>query len=489
MIEAPFGWMVQGDPSAALYFDQRPGMPGYGRNPRRSLNKTGGTAGADYPNALVPQGTLEWTNITMPPPTGDTVFDTPILWDPICFITNLGVGMDRIDASDARHLQLSGRLKSGENLMVITRDSASSTRAGAALSTCTDPSFAVGENIGPLTVMTAQSLLGANFTPSNKGGSGNLEGTVINHRLGIGYTLPERGVTANWLTMGRAEILAVRNDLIGGGVYSRPTLSKVLDPGVDAYIIGKYGVASTVGDPLAEPPSLGGTLSGNPPMRNPQAAAFVNQITSTLDAFAGFIPPPPFTPPGHWLIAAGNITANMRIDTMANWPYFNDPCMVVANPKFNPSAHAYVLASAHPLNNPAYSAFGSATLNGRVPTRTVGVTYTDGVINGTNYRSQGGVNVAYGAALTSRNRICGDFNGDAQRNWDDSMEMLRAWRQRNGGPFWVAPNGTGAIAGTPGADAIIDVLGDYNGDGNFNLADIRYWCDGLGVNPGSRAGP
>jgi hypothetical protein len=47
--------------------------------------------------------------------------------------------------------------------------------------------------------------------------------------------------------------------------------------------------------------------------------------------------------------------------------------------------------------------------------------------------------------------------------------MMAAWRQRHAaGPIWAA-----------GSNAIIEMLGDFNGDGNYDAADLRYWADGL----------
>ncbi len=50
--------------------------------------------------------------------------------------------------------------------------------------------------------------------------------------------------------------------------------------------------------------------------------------------------------------------------------------------------------------------------------------------------------------------------------------MMKAYHARNGGPAWQ-----------PGTPAVIEILGDFNGDGNFDAADIRYWADGLAIDP------
>jgi hypothetical protein len=58
--------------------------------------------------------------------------------------------------------------------------------------------------------------------------------------------------------------------------------------------------------------------------------------------------------------------------------------------------------------------------------------------------------------------------------------MVAAYRQRAGGPAWVAPDGVfGAGAGN---GACIEILGDADGNGSFTIADVRYWADGLATN-------
>jgi hypothetical protein len=111
----------------------------------------------------------------------------------------------------------------------------------------------------------------------------------------------------------------------------------------------------------------------------------------------------------------------------------------------------------------------------------VGHVYTDGVPGGQYYIDQNGARVDYGTNLTSRNRIAGDFNGDGVRNADDIPGMIAAWRERNGGPNWNPPSGTGPIAGAPGSDLVFEIVGDFNADGNFDAKDVRYFADGLAI--------
>src|SRR5690606_9159528 len=143
---------------------------------------------------------------------------------------------EQLEMSDVRHVFATGRLMSGENLVAVTRDSGSGTRNAFNNSIGLDPSWGVGDNMGPFSAFADWDRLGPDFVPSSKGGSGRVEATVTNHRLSVGYTGAERGVNSGWLTGGRIEIIAVRNDIASGppawGVateFSRPTIENVLD--------------------------------------------------------------------------------------------------------------------------------------------------------------------------------------------------------------------------------------------------------------------
>ncbi len=482
-VDVPSTWAVQaigGTPG----FDRTPTVLGYGTNPKLSLNKNGTVT--TFNHLLANLGTA---NLNTGSPTNDTIFDTTIAFAPIAPMTNLGTGMTQIDQSDLRHLFGTGRLKSGQNMMAVTRDSGSGTRNGFNNSIGLDPSWGVGENIGVLSNPANEHLLGPSFLPSNKAGSSVLEATVRWHRLAIGYTGAERAVNSTLVTGGRMEILAVRFDLIGGTEYIRPRIDTNAIPVIDevfdnsdanSYLIGGPAIFAHFGDPKAAPAAQGGTGSTNPPMRNVQAAAYLNNVAQSVAAFVA-VPGGSNTlfTPGEFLATQFLlVAATDRIQAP------NQPTTWIPNPALN-QALQDASRNISVFKNAVFQSFGTVTLNGQVPTREVGTVYSDGVPGGANYINQAGAAIAYGGNLTSRNRICGDFNGDGLRNLNDAEQMLRAYRQRNGGPAWVAPAGTGPIAGAPGTDAIIEVLGDFNGDGNFNAADVRYWGDGLAIDPGT----
>ena len=456
-LDVPVPWFVtvastMGSPANP---EALPGQAGYGDNPRLAVNPDG--TDTSRGNKLRGLGALN-SNEAMP--DANTVFSTSITLVPVGAMVNYGVGMSEILMSDLRALQATGRLTTGENLMAITRDSGSGTRNAFQSTICLDSSWGVGENIGEQTNSSANDRLGPNFQPSNKGGSSRMEATVLNHRLAIGHTAAARGLS-RFLAADSAEFLAVTADLKGGTVAARPEITALLDGGVDGYNIIGPAVFATIGDPRS-------AITGNPAMPNPAAADYMNNIIDSLAAFKG--------DPGNTEneFSPGEFLAIRELSSAAPAfvPGLVDFCTPVVNPNFIQDVADFAAGN---------SSFGDAQYvnftpgAGIAPFRTTGVTYSDGVANGINFVNQNGANVAYGAALTSRNGVAGDFNNDGARDWNDAVELVGAWTDRNGGAAWQ-----------PGTDAVIEILGDFTGDGNFDAEDVRYWADGLAVDPSTR---
>lgn len=494
-LDVPVRWAVrQGEgvvAELAADFNALPGVFGYGSNPRVSLNKDGTIAidsqGAPQTNKLEslfsePLSTIAGADVFLNTDTKNpdnlTIFDTLIAVTPVSAMVNFGVGMQEIKMSDLRHLSATGRRINGENLMKINRDIGSGTRNAFMNGILLDPSWGVGENIGPRTVSSSNDLLGPNFQPSNKGGSSRVEATVRNHRLAIGHTGAERGVNSGWLVQGQAELLAVQSDLKGGTVFARPTTENILNNDENGYTINGPAVVAAIGDPRSAPANLGGWgwdpsevgMNPNPimPMRNPQAAAYLNNITRSVREVknAPGSDPTVFSP--------GEFLATQFVLTAATTYNPDPPAAITPNDGLNPFLQNFTLTDPNNVfNNPVYATFNT-TSAGRVPTRTVlsgGATYGDGVVNGTSYVDQAGATVAYGGTLSARNKIAGDFNNDGARTTADVNGMLAAWNHRLGdGTPWQ-----------PGTNAVIDILGDFDGDGAFTAHDIRYWADGLAI--------
>ena len=505
-------------------WDARPADLGYGTNPVEMITKTGGVPSGSpliRTNKLAELGNR---NLNLSSPNANTIYDTPLLYAVIAPVTNFGTGLTQITISQLQHLYGTGRMSSGENLVAITRDSGSGTRNAFQNCIGQDPSWGRGENIGPLSASSSQNNLGSAHIPGNKGSNGNVEATTRNVRLGIGYIGAERGTTGSgsgsWLVRdgtgnSALEILAVKNDIYGGTVFARPTLSNILANSANTWVIGGQAVLATIGDPKANGAAAGGTgwvgafdpfidtngngtyelgepftdlngngvrnatnaeaglINNNPPMANPFAAKYMNNVFRSIAAFNS-VPADidNFGMPGEFaaarflsLAALNNLHSEQNYTTL------------VTNPNFNQSVQNYIVSSG--TNVYANSVFASPNTagTGKVPTRNTGTVYTDGVANGNNYINQAGSIVSYGSNLNARNKIAADFNGDGTRSASDAAGMIAAWRQRNGGPAWTAPDG---IFGTgAGQNAVIEILGDFDGDGNFNKADIRYWADGL----------
>ena len=463
-LDVPVSWAVQaGDVNDAQPL-ANPTASGYGKNPRIAV-------GADGTELTTANSLAELmiTNTNTGSPDAFTIYDTPISWATVAYMTNLGTGLRETTITDLQHLFATGRRINGENLMAITRDSGSGTRNAANNGILLDPSWGVGENIGDRITVSSGDLLGANFQPSNKGGSSRMEATVFNHRLAVGYSGAERGINNGWLPA-RAEILAIQDDVrTVGGDFVRPTTSALLnnsDPATAYRVIGP-AVFATIGDPRNENSFGGEAGNTNPAMRNPAAAAYMNNITRSIEAFKS-VPggdPTLFTPAE---FLAQEFILPTALDSV---PVLTDPQTFIANTNLNQALQNYTAANSV-YNNSAYASFSNSS-NGRVPTRTTGVVYTDGVANGGSYRTQAGATLAYGTALNTRNKIAGDFDGNGARDLSDAPAMIAAWNDRNGGAAWA-----------PGSDACIEILGDFNGDGNFDAADVRYFADGLAIDTG-----
>ncbi|MFI4897410.1 MAG: GC-type dockerin domain-anchored protein, partial [Phycisphaerales bacterium JB059] len=388
------------------------------------------------------------------------------------------------------------------NLMKITRDSGSGTRNAFMNGISLDPSWGVGENIGVRTTSSANDRLGPDFQPSNKGGSSRVEGTAKNHRLAVGHTGAERGVSSGWIINDELDVLGIISDLKGGVVAARPTETSTNDGGPNGYNVAGTGGITLRGDYRALPAALGGwgwdpseagpvPSSFGPPPQNQQAGAYFNNIRRSVAAFVD-VPGDDenFFMPGERLATQLLLTASPDFVSEVNPSSPNQPIPLVSNPDLNLNVQDFSLNDpGNFLANSAYDAFDHAA-NGLVPTRTTGVVYSDGVSGGSNYIDQAGNPVVYGTPLLRRNRIAYDFNGDGLRTEADAMDMLRAFQERDGGAAWVAPAGSGALLDTdgdgmpdgisaPGADAVIEILGDGDGDGSFTAADVRYWADGL----------
>ncbi|MEM1329777.1 MAG: GC-type dockerin domain-anchored protein [Planctomycetota bacterium] len=480
--DVPAEWFAEVSGGAADW-KRTPGQAGYGLNPNTSAGIDGDPANGGQDNSLIDFGAL---------PAG-LVVNSSTAFTPVAMITNLGTGIEQLTVTEIQHGLLAGRLPTGENIVFHTRDTGSGTHNAFVSSMGIDPSWATGERVGVRTSSSTNDRLGPDYVPGNAGGSSRMEDRTENNRLSVGYTGGERG-GSDWLVSGKLEVVAIQFDQQGGTQYVRPHIDNVLDNDTpNSFRSGGPAVLVTLGDP--DQGVTGSNPAGTNDMENQEAATYINNIVESLVAFNGnpTSPSNAFTP--------GELLAVLFVPPQAllYQQDLNDPNNWVPNANTSNLLRVVVRA----VNRLADDGFldgnyGYYTVNrdtgllggsvnaGRVPDRAAGIEFSDGNLTagrGDDYITQGGtvISDATSAAVPMRNRISGDFDGNGLRNIGDTAEMIAAWRDRNGGPAWIAPNGTGSIAGEPGTDAVIELLGDFNGDGSFTAEDVRYFADGLAI--------
>jgi hypothetical protein len=466
-MDVPTTWFVYNGTNSDATWNKKPTQTGYGRNPQKSWSGT-------QSNQLKTLGNLN-TNVTSP--DANTVFDTEIAWVPIAIIQNQGVGTGdgNFAATDLQYLFVTGRMPNGENLVAATRDSGSGTRNGAMNTMGVDPSFGRGDNAGSKLDTendnVATSKLGKHHQVNNLGGAGIMETAVQYSRLGVGYTGLCGASRANQDARGGLyEISSVK--MIGGNNYIRPNINNILDnsdPNT-GYRIGGNETFVTVGnwDPCAIYK-----------MSNPSAAAYIRNITASIN---DFVNSPGmdrnYNMPGEYM--AYNFFLTSSVDAL---PSHTNPTTFVANAGLNQSLQDFVRTNGSvELVATPIPAFGSVKPSGTAPVRVIltgGQTYSDGRTG--SYIDNGGNVVNANVELSARNKISGDFNYDGKRDMRDIAKLVQA--VKNPRAFEQNVNHGGHYGGQVGDYVIPEVIGDFDGDGNFDANDVRYFADGLAIDP------
>ncbi len=365
-------------------------------------------------------------------------------------------------------------MPNGENLAVSTRDAGSGTRNGAMNTLGVDPSWARGDNVGVKFDVEADTKLGKNHKYDNCGGSGVLEKAVEYRRLGIGYTgLCGSSRARGDVYGGKYEVCSVKN--IDGSIYIRPTLDNILDNGDpnSGWRIGGNETFATVGSP--EP-------NATYAMANQHAADYIRNITESI---ADFVDSNGlslnYNMPGEYM--AYNYFLVASIDKM---PSPLNPTSFGPNAKLNQTLQDFIRGSAHELTTTPIPAYGSIKESGMAPSRTTltgGATYSDGRTS--SYIDNGGNAVNAGVTLSERNKIAGDFNytgvNKHKRDMNDIAKLVEA--VKNPRAFEASVNHGGYYGGQTGDYIVPEIIGDFDGDGNFVAKDVRYFADGLAIDP------
>ena len=476
--DVPMAWAVR-VPGAPTW-DAKPTTAGYGVNPNTS--NTGfdqQLVSLERHHPILGDITL---NVDVNSPDSKTIFDNTIAISPVAIIANRGTGKENVTYSELQHHWVTGRFPSGENLIAATRDAGSGTRNACNNALGIDPSWGSGDNLGDQITGDNPTRLGPVFQPTNCGGSGFIEQVVQESRLAIGYT----GYFGSSRAVGDAgtglyEILNVKKDVAGATEFVRPTLNNILDNGNvnTGYQVTASQTLATLGD-------KDGPGNGNPPMANTAARDYLRNLFGSIQAFSA----EPFTAVTATPAQALSIVFVLEaaVDTV---PAITDPLNFIPNPNFAQGAQDAVRAT----NTAVTPAFGSVNPAGRVPRRLTSGLYSDNNPAGVaSYPNNAGAHTIAGASnLFARMRIQGDFNVDGQRNWNDIPNLMLA--VNNPLAFAAAD-----AAGNPGNYIIPEILGDFDGDGNFGdsrrtgsvgmniitpdeMRDARYFADGLALDP------
>ena len=512
-VDVPTSWGIT-YPGTDPQPRRKPFAPAYGENPRVGTNKQGvppGNPGELDMWKLVDLFS-EGRNLNINNPDSNTIFDNQLAFGPVALFVNQGVGRLDYTMADLRHLYATGRLPNGENLTAVTRSVGSGTHNAWMNSIGLDPSWGIGEGIGPESSPPNQHFLGDEYIPCNSQGSGQLETKLRNTRLGVGYTGGERAVNSNLVTQRRFDLGRVKAD--GGTDWVRPELSKLLNNGLrgevdpdggvyatDGWRIGGPAILASLGDPRKAPTNKGGDGSGGPAaMENIEAAAYLNNIEFAIAALASN-PTCPLPPVAQRGPAEGLATSFILVRAMDRIQDLADPqdfrLRNAGDPSYLPALqNLYLTCSdfSQVYLNPVYDSNRAGFPEYQSPKRKASADgqstpYTDGQIN--NYITLGGESINYNIRMDQapvsndayqRNRIAGDFDGNGVRDINDTCEMIAAWRGRNGGPVWDGGDvENGTITAARGQGAITEMLGDFNGDGNFTADDVRYFADGLAM--------
>ncbi|MCB9850620.1 MAG: hypothetical protein H6817_07935 [Phycisphaerales bacterium] len=538
VLDVPGSWAVVGlGTEADASWNKNPNEVGYG------LNSVASSVG-DVPQlqSLSRDCTTNSLNFNEEAPDANTLYSLTTAWVPVAIIANRGVGTEDVKYSELQYHFVTGRLPNGENLTGATRDVGSGTRNAAMNSLNIDPSWGRGENLGTFTESSSTDLLGPTHQPSNKGGSSRMEGAVQNNRLAIGYTgLAGGSRAARDASRGFYEVMSVCKDVDAAGNplcdcdvsgYVRPSIDTTLDncdacagyqvAGFESYVVrGNINANRNPGDPKYD--------ANDPPVENQALADYLNNIFDSTDLFTGSV----FGGEcGDSYVCSGDegidcvndvdcgtsgTCTTIRpcaVNTDCEAGDFcgqivNSPGQSLAVSFFLPAALDCVSSNGEPMEFNAIAvntdlqeytrannglgwggdtaAYGSANPAGLVPGRLAksgSTPYTDGQLTSYIYWNGAYTSINAGSELAMRNRTQGDFNNDGDRDLDDAVELVksyytpRAWQQTG-----VATGGaSGANLGDMTADnAIPEVLGDFDGDGEFSKEDLRYFADGLAL--------
>jgi hypothetical protein len=529
VLDVPSKWGTR--VAGAAVWDANPGDSGYGDNTRAA------SAATQYVSKLQDisrdcdgSGTIDpGESLNFNEPVGNnTIVDTSVAYAPIVYIANRGtawkgttgasgavVGGNTYNLTDMKHLMVSGRRLNGENLATAVRSVGSGTRNGIYNTSGIDPSAGDGDNVNAEFGNSNDANLGPGRKINNCQGSSQTEVVTEWSRLAVGFTgLAGASRAAEDAAAGRYEILDIIFDDRGtcSGLGITPCTADNDSPCPGQCVLATTPIRPRVAE-SPNPGDLGGALDncnpnvgyqlggpvtfvtrGDPQipagpgsMQNQAAAAFLNNITASISVFDSIVTCPVpdnlLNMPAEFL--SNTFTLSAALDCL---PDPNDPSLFKPNPNLNQFLQDCTRIGTTTIT-PDHAGVNQAGLVPRRRSASPG-TYADGQVQNYAYNSAAGVPqtpIANNQKLAQRNRVQGDFNADGQRDVDDIPRMLVALQN----PLMFEVNEPGfPLPGDAGNQTsnvvIVHVIGDFDGNGNFDADDVRYFADGLALVP---AGP
>lgn len=485
-LDVPSRWFVT--VSGTGLWNKKPTSEGYGNNPT-------GASDTGYSNRLKSLSAGGDSLNFKPIPDDHTITDSVFASSAVAILANQGTGYENVTYTDLQYMFVTGRNSTGENIQACTRDSGSGTRNACNNSLGIDPSWGMGDNLAPLKRNgngdrardTNETNVGYNTYTANCGGSSIMENAVRHHRLGVGYTgLFGGSRAAADAASGIYELLNVQKDIAGGTQYVRPSVEAAINnDNVDTgYTIAGLQSVITRGDPAQTDPMAPDYMS------NRALAAYLNNITESVNQFvANSGASPEFNMPVEQLT-----TQFVLPQAVKALPPLTDPTDYSQGNfiGFNAGVSQATIDSQVTF----VPAFGSVRPDGSVPVRNgIGTidenargpfevaepaAYSDGSIDGAYRAFDGSLTLTGGTRLGERMHIQGDFNVNGMRDLGDIAPLIAAVADPAG--FQASDIANNAIPDiTPINFIVPEILGDFDGNGDLDKEDVRYFADGLAM--------
>ena len=448
------------------------------------------------------------------------------------FVANPGTGLTQVDRTDADWLETSSRLANGAGFNMTTRDVNSGTRNVAALDTGVDPTYAVGKddngNGNLASGAYGQASIGSSLRFSNKtAGGAQLRPTVEDNRMAVGTLSindasgsatnakanPIRALNYSDSVNGTAPYVQASYATVSNGTYVIYQNEQIVTL-KDMTSAATYTASTVTTDPNTGAQILSGSIQGDP---TGSVLALINNTENSVSTAPGALHP---LNPADGLLQQGYLIPSlMQVSKQFNGQGLsNSTAGAIDTGSITSSSN--LVANGGNFNQTLYNSY---ITSGYQSAMTVGDPTT--VFAGSSSSYYGGnTNVATPAAgvfngnipITDQtgfdgvanhggNWMFGNFNQNGVRDYSAVQTALPALRALisadqgvgasvpgsaltaatdgiSGGTNGVSNSTNITVTGVAALNAMnsgagatkgdLITMGDYNGDGHFNGADL-----------------